>query len=145
MALATIDDLVALGALGGDVNDGDHLHTRATRLLELASATVVQFVRADEATITDEEGGWPAESQAALAAVVAEVASRRLTAPAAASSDQIGLPPQPHMALRLWPSDEAALERIPEVASSRSSARPSSLGVTRSNSWLTQRYGAADS
>lgn len=141
MALATIDDLVALGALRGDVNDGDHLHTRATRLLELASATVVQFVRADEATITDEENGWPADSQAALAAVVAEVASRRLTAPAAASSDQIGLPPQPHMALRLWPSDEAALERIPEVNTARSSARPTSFEVTRETSWTSLQLG----
>lgn len=134
--LASIDDLVALGALplGADVSDG--VGERASRLLELAEGAVLTFCRSTVAAITDESTGWAASSQLTLAGIVAEIAGRRLTSPAAPTSAQLGeLPPAAFMSVRLTRADRAALLEIPEVAESRSGASAGSLQLTRPNSW----------
>jgi hypothetical protein len=130
MALATTADLEAIGAVKIGLVEADDIYTSATRLLDLASAIVVQYTRSTEAEI----GEWPAAAQTAVAAVVAEVAGRRLTSPAAPTADQLGT--APFMAVKLFPSDRESLSEIPEVAAARRSATPTSIGVSRANSWF---------
>lgn len=83
--LATLDDLSALGALRVNEARGEAVIVRATRLLELASAQVCAYLQqANEATLL---AALSTPQQTALAAVVAEIAGRRLNVSAAPSSD----------------------------------------------------------
>lgn len=133
MALAALDDLEAIGALDVDTEPTSAKGVRATRLLAMASATVCTFARTTEAAIAD----WSDESKTTLASIVAEVAARRLTSPAAPSSNQLGdVGPAPYVSLRLTANDKANLMEIAEVKASRSTAKPTSITVTRSNNWF---------
>lgn len=132
--LATLDDLAAIGAVKVGTVETNDLGARATRLLELASASVASYARTTEAAITHATTGWSDESQTTLAAIVAEIAARRLTSPAAPTSDQLMETPS-FMSMRLTRADKAALDEIPELVASRRAAKPSSVGATRSNSW----------
>ena len=148
MALATLDDLEAIGAIDVDTEEESDKGVRATRLLAMATATVCTFARTTEAVITDAdpEIGWSTESKTTLAGIVAEVAARRLTSPASPSSNQLGdIGPAPYMSLRLTANDKANLMEIPEVADARSSAKPTSITVTRGNDWFetTGKYSGS--
>lgn len=85
MALATIEDLAALGAVPLNEKNSTNKYKRAVRLLELASGQVVTYLRYD-----DEDALSAAFTEAQLtvvAAVVAEVAAARLNVSAAESSE----------------------------------------------------------
>lgn len=85
MALATIEDLAALGALPLNAKSSTPEYKRAVRLLEMASAQVVTYMSFD-----DEAAATEALTEAKLtvvATVVAEVAASRLNVNAAASTD----------------------------------------------------------
>jgi hypothetical protein len=128
--LATLADLSALGAVPIGTDESSDLGARAVRLLELASASVASYARTTE-TLID---AWSDEAKTTLAAITAEIAARRLTSPAAPTSEQLLEAPS-FMSMRLTRSDKAALDEIAEVVTSRRAARPSSVGATRSNSW----------
>lgn len=83
--LATIEDLAALGAVPLNVKNSTREYKRAVRLLEMASAQVVTYLRYDDesaltAALTDDQ-------LTVVAAVVAEAAGSRLNVSAAASTD----------------------------------------------------------
>lgn len=85
--LATLDDLVAIGALQDGTNDADPKAIRANRLLELASAQAVVYLRCETEEDIEELDGWTSAKSTALAAIVAEAAGARLNVSAAPSSD----------------------------------------------------------
>lgn len=83
--LATIEDLAALGALPLNAKSSTREYKRAVRLLELASAQVVTYLRyEDEAALTD---ALTEAQLTVVAAVVAEAAGARMNVSAAASTD----------------------------------------------------------
>jgi hypothetical protein len=83
--LATIEDLAALGALPLNAKSSTPEYKRAVRLLELASAQVVTYLRYDdEAALTD---ALTEAQLTVVAAVVAEAAGARMNVSAAASTD----------------------------------------------------------
>ncbi len=88
MALASLTDLVALGALPVNDPSTSALSIRGTRLLALASAQVAGYLGAPESTILSTE--WTDTERTIIAAVVAEVASSRINVSAAASTDPYG-------------------------------------------------------
>lgn len=114
MALATLADLAAIGAVPVDVDTESPEGVRAARLLELASGQVLTFL--DGFTVTEAAiGEWDQFRQDALSAVVAEIASKRLTVSAAASVDPYGLPAAPQtMKLNRW-EKRAIIEILPVV------------------------------
>lgn len=130
MALATLDDLIGTGHLAIGTGEDDPSGVRATTLLELATGLVLTYCRTEEADVAD----WAAASQLAITTVVAEVAGRRLTSPGAETAEQLGDQPG-YLRLRLTKADKGDLDEIPEVAAARTLARPTSLVLTRPNSW----------
>lgn len=86
MALATLDDLAAIGAVRVDQQLTDADAQRANRLLEFASAEVCIHFGTTEAVIQ----AWTATEVTLIAAVVAECAAQRMTSPAAATAQQLG-------------------------------------------------------
>jgi hypothetical protein len=131
VALATIDHLIGTGHLAVGTDAGDPMGVRATTLLDLATGLVCSYCRTTEADVT---GDWSDESQLAVATVVAEVAGRRLTSPGAETAEQLGDQPG-YLRLRLTKADKGDLDEIPEVATARTDARPTSIVLTRPNSW----------
>jgi hypothetical protein len=85
--LASLDDLVAIGALPVDYDTADPRASRAQRLLELASAQAVAYLRCDDETAVAALAGWTAAKATALAAIIAEAAGARLTVGAAPNVD----------------------------------------------------------
>lgn len=82
--LATWADLQAIGAVPANEQEYGPKWDRAKRLLELASAQVVAYLRYDvEDDVTD---ALSAAQLTALSAVVAEIAAQRLNSSAAPSS-----------------------------------------------------------
>lgn len=131
MALATIDHLIGTGHLAVGTDPSDPMGVRATTLLDLATGLVCSYCRTTEADVTAD---WGDESQLAVATVVAEVAGRRLTSPGAETAEQLGDQPG-YLRLRLTKADKGDLDEIPEVATARTNARPTSIVLTRPNSW----------
>lgn len=85
MALATIEDLAALGAVPLNAKNSTNEYKRAARLLEMASAQVVTYLGfEDEAAVLE---ALTEAKLTVLATVVAEVAASRLNVNAAASTD----------------------------------------------------------
>lgn len=88
MALATIADLAAIGAIAENEPPQSARATRAGRLLEMASAQVVAYLKAaDEAELTTGDDALPAHKLVVLATIVAEIAASRLTTPGAQGID----------------------------------------------------------
>lgn len=106
--LATVDDLAALGAVPVDLEPNEERYVRAARLLDLASAQVVGYLGAvDEAAVA---AAYTETQLTALAAVVAEMAARRISASAAPSSDYIvQMAGQP--SIRMNRGDRRAVDR----------------------------------
>ncbi len=84
MALATLQDLQALGAIKVNVSPTAEQAVRGLRLIELASAQVAQYVGSPETTIIAD---WSVAERDVIASVVAEAASSRLNVSAAPSTD----------------------------------------------------------
>jgi len=90
MALATLEDLAALGAVPLNLNPADEESKRAERLLELASGQALAYLRVDdEATFV---ASLTAAETTSLAAIVAEAAAARLNVSAAPSTDPYAEP-----------------------------------------------------
>lgn len=83
MALATLDDLAAIGALPVDYDFTDEETARVERLIEMASAQVAAYLRTDEATIAT----WSATRRTVVATVVAEAAASRVNVAASRDTD----------------------------------------------------------
>jgi hypothetical protein len=86
MALATLDDVAALGALPVDVDETSPEGVRAARLLELVSGRVLVFLDGFDIAEADVDG-WEEFRRDALSGIVAEVVAKRLNVAAAASVD----------------------------------------------------------
>lgn len=85
MAVATWQDLIDIGAIPSDGAPHDPKWSRATGLLDKASAQALSFLGIEEADVA----AWPEADQVALATIVAELAARRLTTSAAQSATQL--------------------------------------------------------
>lgn len=85
--LASLDDLVATGALPANHTDADPRVSRGTRLLEMASAQVLVYLRLETEEELAELDGWTDAKSTVLATIVAEAAGSRLNVSAAPSSD----------------------------------------------------------
>lgn len=85
MALATITDLVAIGAMPVDMPELNPKYQAAAALLDFATAQVCVYLGADEADIAT----WTANEQTVVRMVTAEAAARRLTSPASATAQQL--------------------------------------------------------
>jgi hypothetical protein len=113
-ALATLADLAALGALPVDVGEDSSEAVRATRLLELVSGAVLTLLdgfAVTEAAVLE----WDEFRRDALAAVVAEIAAKRLNVSAASSVDPYGTTEGPQtLKLNRW-EKRALLELLPVV------------------------------
>lgn len=83
--LATIEDLAALGAVPLNAKNSTNEYKRAVRLLEMASAQVVTYLRYDDEAALVE--ALTDDQLTVVAAVVAEAAGSRLNVSAAASTD----------------------------------------------------------
>lgn len=118
--LATLADLAALGALPVDAGEESSEAVRATRLLELVSGAVLTLL--DGFAVTEsviEE--WDEFRQDALAAVVAEIAAKRLNVSAASSVDPYGTTEGPQtLKLNRW-EKRAILDTLPIVEDSGAS------------------------
>lgn len=132
--LATIDHLIGTGHLPAGTDNSVPMGARAETLLELAEGMVLAYCRTTVAAVNHVTTGWSDESKLALAAVITEVAGRRLTSPGAETAEQLGDQPG-YLRLRLTMADKADLGEIPEVQAARSTAKPTSLVLTRPNSW----------
>jgi hypothetical protein len=88
--LATIEDLAALGALPLNAKNSTPEYKRAVRLLELASAQVVTYLRYDDEAALDDV--LTEAELTVVAAVVAEAAGSRLNVSAASSTDPFADP-----------------------------------------------------
>jgi len=114
--LAGLADLAAIGAVPVDLAPTDERVGRAVRLIELASAQVVAYLAADdEDAVTS---AYSAAQLTALAAVVAEMAARRLSASAAPSTEYFAQPFQP--SIRMTRGDRIAVNRALGRGGSRS-------------------------
>jgi len=129
--LATLDHLIGTGHLRTGSDNSSVMGARAETLLELAEGLVLSYVGVTAATVTSD---WSSSSKLALSAMITEVAGRRLTSPGAETADQLGDQPG-YLRLRLTLADKADLDEIAEVKAARSSAKPTSIQVTRPNSW----------
>lgn len=83
--LATIEDLAALGAVPLNAKNSTNEYKRAVRLLEMASAQVVTYLRYDDEAALVE--ALTDDQLTVVAAVVAEAAGSRLNVSAASSTD----------------------------------------------------------
>lgn len=135
MALASLEQLVAVGSINVDWKPGDAKHTRAIELLDMASATVLAFYDRLGVAEADIEG-WPTFRQKALAAVVAEVASKRMQLAAAPNVDPYMVPNQGPATLKLTSWEKDALSDL--VPGAPSSGTSFSYVVERDevSSWL---------
>ncbi|MEJ7724091.1 MAG: hypothetical protein WKF64_07290 [Ilumatobacteraceae bacterium] len=108
MALAELDDLAALGAVKHEVDPSRPEGARGNLLLQSVSDQVCSWLNTTEAALV---AGLSSADLGALKALVAEVAARRIVAPASATSDQLGgadvMPPW--YTSRLTKYDKAAL------------------------------------
>lgn len=112
--LATLDDIAAVGGVTVDASADSPEGVRATRLLELASASILAFydgfnlteamILGVEATDDDEAiVGWESFRLEALAAVTAEITAKRLNVSAAPSVDPYTTPMGPQtLKLNRW-------------------------------------------
>jgi hypothetical protein len=118
--LASLADLAALGAIPIDADETSSAAVRATRLLELVSGSVLTMLDGfdvDEAAIDE----WDEFRQDALAAVVAEIAAKRLNVSAASSVDPYGTTEGPQtLKLNRW-EKRAILDTLPVVEDSGAS------------------------
>lgn len=110
--LATLDDLAALGAVPVDTDPESSHGVRAVRLLELVSGAVL--VLFDGFSIAEADiDGWDEFRQDALAAIVAEIAAKRLNVSAASSVDPYGTTEGPQtLKLNRW-EKRALIETLP--------------------------------
>lgn len=83
MALATLEDLAAIGALPWDYDFTAEETARVERLIEMASAQVTEYLRTTEATI----GTWTQSKRTVVATVVAEAAASRMNVAASRDTD----------------------------------------------------------
>lgn len=116
--LAQLEDLVAIGALRADEASTTERYGRAARLLELASAQVVAYIdpeAVDEAAVI---AGLTSPQKSALAAIVAELAGRRLNA-SAAPSNEYGVPEAGWSSIRMTRADCRAVDRALKRRGSR--------------------------
>jgi hypothetical protein len=87
--LATLADVIALGALSTDADEDSPETVRATRLLELVSGAVLVFLDGFGIAEADVDG-WDEFRRDGLAGIVAEIAVKRLNVSAAPSVDPYG-------------------------------------------------------
>lgn len=110
--LATLDDLAALGAIPVDAGPGSSHGARAVRLLELVSGAVLVLLDGFSIAESDIET-WDEFRQDALAAIVAEIAAKRLNVSAAPSVDPYGTTEGPQtLKLNRW-EKRALIETLP--------------------------------
>ena len=112
MALATLGDLAAIGALPASPENHPDA-SRAMRLIEMASAQVATYLATTEATIAT----WAEEHQTVVATVVAEAAGRRLTSPAAFTADQLQDGTGLYSSALLSSSHRRTLDELPKPSS----------------------------
>ena len=84
--LATLEDLAAVGGVPVDVDADAPEGVRATRLIELTTAQVLMFLDGFSVD-ADAVEAWADERKAALAAIVAEIAAKRMNVSAGANVD----------------------------------------------------------
>jgi hypothetical protein len=129
--LATLTHLIGTGHLAPGTDNTVPMGARADTLLELAEGLVLSYIGTTASTVADD---WSAASKLAIAATITEVAGRRLTSPGAETAEQLGDQPG-YLRVRLTKADKADLDEIAEVKAARATSKPTSLQVTRPNSW----------
>lgn len=130
--LASIEDLAAVGGVTVDVAASSPEGSRAFRLLELASGLVLSFLSRSGITEGDVDE-WEDFRRQALAAIVAEVAAKRLNVAAASNVDPYSLPNTGPQTLKLnrW-EQQAIRDLLPGEVSGASM----SFETERAHSWL---------
>lgn len=132
MALASTDDIAALGGVPVNFVPGTAEHTRAERLLELASGLVLSYLDSFGVSESDVDG-WEQFRRDALAAIVAEVAVKRLNVSAAPNVDPYTGAISGPLTIKLnrWEQD-AIRDLLPGNAGGSVS-----IEVTRDYSWIS--------
>lgn len=133
MALATLDDITALGGIRGDASLTAAETERANRLLALASGLVLAYLDQFGVSETDVEE-WEEFRRTALAAIVAEVAVKRLNVAAAPNVDPYfaGAAGTQTIKLNRWEQDA-----ISDLLPGGGVNAATSVIVERDFSWLT--------
>ena len=130
MALSTIADMEAIGAVKAGTLEGDRLRVRADRLLSMVTDQVITFARIAEVDVA----AWPAAERGALATLIAEIAARRLARPSATNTADGAL----DSTALLTEADERRLMHLPSLALAR--AGEGSHQIVRADSWHATVY-----
>lgn len=136
MALATMDDLVHIGAVPVDWAATEARYERAVGLLDKASAIVSVYLDATEAEIAL----WTDAQQSIVATVTAQCAALGLSFPANETAQQVIESGTGPMRLRLTPSMKADLDMIPRAGRGTGSITvepPSYSAVSTWGNWGT--------
>ncbi len=132
MALATANDLAALGALAVNLPQSDPQAERAETLLTMAQNLALSYLRITEADVA----AWPAETRGRMTVWIAEKAATRLNVSAAPNVDPYGTPPANRsMMLNRWEKED--LRSIAADAGLVSRLGLATLTITRENDLIT--------
>jgi hypothetical protein len=110
MALATLNDLAALGAITFDADPTTVVSRRATWLLDRASEQVCAYLGTTEALIAADAVTWTAVKVGVLRAVATEAAASRLQGSAVSPTE--GSYPEAYMSALLQPRHYRTLDKL---------------------------------